>query len=115
MINFCSFEEEQLKSVEKALSWFNESDTMEVKFVVGRDTLKIHTSIKIFWPFLSDLIASLPVKNDDPIIIIPDCSSTSFKHLVDLLTKGYTEDCNDLKSVIEIANVLKMRQRTSNP
>ena len=82
MINFCSFEEERLKLVEKALSWFNESDTRVVKFVVGRDTLKIPRSIKIFSPFLSDLIGSLPVKNDDLIIIIPDCSSTSFKHLV---------------------------------
>jgi len=108
MINFCSFEEERLKLVEKAISWFNESDTRVVKFVLGRDTQKIPKSIKIFCQFLSDLLGSLPVGNDDPTIIIPDCSSSSFKHLVDLLTKGYTEACNDMESVVEVAKVLKI-------
>jgi len=108
MINFCSFEDERFKLVEKALSSFNASVTRVAKLVVGGDHLKIPRSMEILCPFLSDLMGSLPLNNVDPVIIIPDCSSTSLKHLVDLLTTGCTEACTDLKAVVEVANILRI-------
>jgi len=108
MINFCSFEDERFKLVEKALSSFNASVTRVAKLVVGGDHLKIPRSMEILCPFLSDLMGSLPLNNVDPVIIIPDCSSTSLKHLVDLLTTGCTEACTDLEAVLEVANILKI-------
>ena len=81
---------------------------MVAKVVVGEETLEIDRSIQIMCPFLSDLIDSIPVSNCEPLIILPDFSSTTFKHLADLLNTGFTEGCKNVKAVEEVAKILKI-------
>ena len=108
MINLCSLRGEHIKNVSEALEWCNESNPMVAKVVAGEDTLEIDRSIQSLCPFLSDLIDSLPVSNCEPVIILPEFSSTTFKHFAALLTLGYTEACKDVKAVEELAKILNI-------
>jgi len=108
MINFCSLRGEYIKNVGVALDWWNESNPKIARVVLGDDTLEIDRSIQILCPFISDLLSSLPVSNCDPVIILPEISSSTFKHLVDLLSTGSTTACQDMEAVVEAANILKI-------
>jgi len=108
MINFCSLRGEYIKNVSEALGWWNEYNPKITRVVLGDDTLEIDRSIQILCPFISDLLSSLPVSNCDPVIILPEISSTTFKHLIGLLLTGSTTVCQDVEAVVEAANILKI-------
>ena len=111
MINLCSKKDKHLSYVREALGLFNEScsGNLGAVLVIGGEHLKIQGSIKILCPFLGNLIDSLPLNIlDDPVIIIPDCSLTAFKHMANVLTEGRTEDCHDVDAVVEVARVLNI-------
>jgi len=108
MINFCSLRGEYIKNVGAALDWWNESNPKIARVVLGDGTLEIDRSIQILCPFISDLLSSLPLTSCDPVILLPEISSSTFKHLVDLLTTGSTTACQDVEAVVEAANILKI-------
>jgi len=104
-------EKERSTIIGEALSLFDDSSsgTRGTVFVLGKDSTKLYGSFKILCPFLGDLIDSLPESSStDPVIIIPDCTFTSFTHLMNVLTKGYTEDCLDVDAVVEVAKALNI-------
>jgi len=105
-INFRSDEAGHAKFLQEALSSFNEVDQEFQVFAMGGHILKVERSFKLFSPFLSDIIDSLPLTNNVPNIILPDCSAASLIHLVDILTKGYTKACKDVQAVIDVGKVL---------
>ena len=112
MINLCSMEKERSKIIGEALHLFDNSSsgtTGAVFVFLGRDSTKLYGSFKILCPFIGNLINSLPESSStEPVIIIPDCTFTSFNHLMNILTKGYTEDCLDVDAVVEVARDLNI-------
>jgi len=107
-INFRSDEAGHAKLLLEALRSFNEIDHEFHVFPMDGHILKVQRSFKLFSPFLGEIIDSLPLTNDVPNIILPDCSATSICHLVDLLTKGCTKPCEDVQAVIDVGKVLNI-------
>ena len=71
------------------------------------ESLEISRSLRLFSPFLSDLINSFYNVNEVPAIIIPDCSSTSIIHLLQILTKGFTNVQVSPDAVVHVKGIIE--------
>ena len=109
-INFRSSEAGQFMILEEALRSFDEKDTDFRLYAMWGHSLKIPRCFKLFSHFLSDIIDSCPLVQEVPTIILPEFPVNSIKHLINLLTKGFTlsQDDQDVEDIKEVANVLKI-------
>jgi len=111
ILNFRSSEAGHFRLLREALTSFGERDTDFKLCAMGGHNLNVPRCFKLFSHFLSDIIDSCPPVQEVPTIILPDCPVNSIKHLVNLLTQGSTQsrgEDNDVKDIIEVANVLKI-------
>jgi len=111
IINFRSSEARHFMLLREALRSFDGKDTDFKLCAMGGHTLNTPRCFKLFSHFLSDIIDSCPPVQEVPTIILPDCPVNSIKHLLNLLTKGFTqsrEGDHDVRDIIEVANVLKI-------
>merc|ERR1719500_661311 len=111
MINFSSNNEEKMNVVDAALDWLDKSmGSSATVLVLGGERISVDIRVRILCPFLGDLISSVPCgrRVDEHVVIIPDCHSVAFNHLVSILTRGFTEDCNNPKDVVQLARILNI-------
>jgi len=111
IINFRSSEARHFMLLREALRSFDGKDTDFKLCAMGGHTLNTPRCFKLFSHFLSDIIDSCPPVQEVPTIILPDCPVNSIKHLLNLLTEGFTqsrEGDHDVRDIIEVANVLKI-------
>ena len=96
--------------LKEALKSFDEKDTDYRLYAMWGHSLKIPRCFKLFSHFLGDIIDSCPLVQEVPTIIMPDFPVNSIKHLINLLTKGFTQsqDDQDVKDIIEVAKVLNI-------
>jgi hypothetical protein len=115
LLNFRFNGTEHAKLLEQALSSLNE-DSKSVKLsAMSGQSLKVSSSLKFFSPFFREIIESIPLVNEEQTIILPDYSSTSIKHLINLLllTEGCTQSCaalelEDVADIKEVAKTLRI-------
>jgi len=107
----CDIHEELLV---KALSSIENDDNYFTLIPKDGQSLEISHSLRLFSPYLSDIINSRYMVNEVPTLIIPDCSSTSIRHLLKILTKGFTkvqvspDAVEHVKGIIEAAEVFNI-------
>ena len=115
-INFKSSEAVHADLLQEAFNSFAEKNKGFLK-LIAMDGPVIGKSerLKVFSPFLSDIIDSIPLAKEAPTIILPDLSSTSITHLSNILTQGFTKICLPRslqreveKSIMEAAAVLNI-------
>jgi len=114
-INFQSNEAVHANLLQAALNSF---DGKDFKLTAKGNVLNISQILKIFSPFLRNIVDSIPLVDEVPTIILPDCSSTSITHLVNILTTSSTNipvsratPGEEKKSILEVAKVLGINLR----
>ena len=111
LLNFTTNASEHGNRLEKVFRSFNNADNKT--FVLSASTaeqIEVPTSFKLFSPFLRELIASLTFSTEPQTFIsLPDCSPTSIKDLINLLSHGSTQastEVGDVETIIEVAKML---------
>jgi len=115
LTNIKSKEAKQAKLVQEAIKYFDKDERHLKVISMDQNKLLIPQSFKFVSNFLRDILTSNTLSVDDvPTIIMPDCSSSSILHLVNILTNGFTEfsvfpeDPDDVKGILLAANVLNI-------
>ena len=105
--NLNSNEEKHTNLLVEAVASFQKSDGDFKMILLDGQSLNIPQSLKVFSPFLSDLINTLSMINEVPTLIIPDCSPTSIIHLFKILTKGFTKVNVSPKAVEHVKGIME--------
>jgi len=110
LLNFSTTAEEHENRLEQVSRSF-EAECKGLVFSTSSiaEQLEVPGSVKLFSPLLRELIASQTFSTDhQTLIIVPDCSSTSIKHLINLLSSGCTQTTTDVdvETIIQDAKML---------
>jgi len=109
LLNFSTNSEEHGNLLKQVFQSF-EADSKTLFFSASTaEQIEVPTSVRLFSPLLRELIASQTFSTDhQTLIIVPDCSSTSIKHLINLLSSGCTQTTTDVdvETIIQDAKML---------
>ena len=89
-INFRSSEAVHANLLQEAFHSFDENKGFFKLIAMDGPIISESQRLKIFSPLLRDIVDSIPLANEVPVIILPDCSSDSITHLINILTQAFT-------------------------
>jgi len=111
LLNFSTNAEEHGNRLREVFQSF-EVDSKTLLFSASTaEQIVVPGSVKLFSPFLRELVASQSFSTENQILLIlPDCSPTSIKHLINLLSDGCTQTSADVdvETILQVARMLEI-------
>jgi len=109
LLNFRATTSEHVNRLEQVISSVDAGCKNIVCSTSQSEHVEIPFKILFYSPFLREMVASVPLLNESQTVIMPDCSSASvIKHLVSLLSDGYTQISQTEENEATIIDVAKM-------
>ena len=109
LLNFCTNASEHGNRLEQVFRSFEADGKTLVFSASTAEHLEVPISVQLFSPFLREIFASQTLSIDNQtLIILPDCSPTSIKHLINLLSHGSTQTSTeeDVETIRKVAKML---------
>jgi len=109
LLNFRATTSEHVNRLEQVISSVDAGCKNIVCSTSQSEHVEIPFKILFYSPFLREMVASVPLLNESQTVIMPDCFSASvIKHLVSLLSDGYTQISQTKENKPTIIDVAKM-------